>query len=216
MKNLIANFPGVKLLFNYVISFYIKLKNVQLKIGYNNEFRKVSFGRNIQIGNNVSIKNTSIGDFSYVSDGATIRNCDIGKFCSIGPNFKVGLGKHPFNEFVSSHPLFYSERRQVGFSFIKKSIFNEFEKVVIGNDVWIGANVLVLDGIKIGDGAVLAAGSVVTKDVLPYSLVAGVPAVHKKYKFGEKKIEDLLKDRWWDKDLVEIEKMILKKNNIKL
>jgi len=93
---------------------------------------------------------------------------------------KIGLGKHPFNEFISSHPLFYSSRNQIGFSVLNETKFNEFEAVNIGYDVWIGANVLILDGLTIGDGAVIAAGSVVIKDVSQYSLVAGVPTEHKK------------------------------------
>jgi acetyltransferase-like isoleucine patch superfamily enzyme len=67
-----------------------------------------------------------------------------------------------------------------------------------------------LDGITIGDGAVVAAGSVVTKNVNPYSLVAGVPAIHKKFKFSNEKIKEIMTNPWWNKDFEDIKKMIIK------
>jgi hypothetical protein len=68
----------------------------------------------------------------------------------------------------------------------------------IGNDVWIGGGVIVLQGTTIGDGAVIAAGAVVTRDVAPYAVVAGVPARVLKYRFSPEQVEYLLRLRWWD------------------
>ncbi len=76
-----------------------------------------------------------------------------------------------------------------------------FKTATIGNDVWMGHNVNVLSGINIGDGAVIAAGAVVTKDVPPYAVMAGVPATVKRLRFPEKIIERLLRSRWWDLEL---------------
>jgi len=70
--------------------------------------------------------------------------------------------------------------------------------IEIGNGVWIGTRVIVLPGVKIGDGAIIGAGSIVTKDVAPYSITAGNPAVHKKYRFKPEIIKELLKVKWWD------------------
>ncbi|WP_272492201.1 CatB-related O-acetyltransferase [Paracrocinitomix mangrovi] len=153
------------------------------------------------MGNRVSIFNSEVLCYTYISEGTLIRNTKIGKFCAIGPYTQIGLGKHPTGEFISSHPLFYSSRPQIGFSLLKESKFSEFEEINIGNDVWIGAGAIVLDGVTIGDGAVIAAGAVVINDVEPYSIVAGVPAKHKKYKFEESKIKEILNDPWWNKDL---------------
>ena len=201
MLNSISNFPGFKVAANYFRALGHQLRSKKLKIGYDNDLRNVTFGRNVALGNRVSIYHAEIGSYSYITEGSLIRNAKIGKFCSIGPRCKIGLGKHPFNEFISSHPLFYSTKKQVGFSLVDQDKFNEIETVVIGNDVWIGTGVTIMDGVKVGDGAVLAAGAVVIQDVAPFSLVAGVPAVHKKFKFSEEKIQEILSDPWWDKDI---------------
>ena len=79
---------------------------------------------------------------------------------------------------------------------------------VVGNDVWIGQKATILPGVHIGDGAIIAANAVVTKDVPPYSMVAGNPAVVKKYRFDEKTREFLLEFKWWDKDIETIKKLI--------
>ena len=72
------------------------------------------------------------------------------------------------------------------------------KKVIIGNDVWIGSHALILGGVKIGDGAVIGAGAVVTKDVPPYAVVGGVPARIIKYRFSQEIIDKLLEIKWWN------------------
>lgn len=81
-----------------------------------------------------------------------------------------------------------------------KIILPEGYPVEIENDVWIGTSVIIMDGVKIGDGAILAAGSVVTNNVPPYAIVGGVPAKIMKYRFNSDEIEYLLSFKWWDKD----------------
>lgn len=95
--------------------------------------------------------------------------------------------------------------KQAGFSFVEENKFNEVKKVnddyfiVVGNDVWIGDRVLIMGGVTIGDGACIAAGSVVTKDVEPYSIVGGVPARVIKYRFTEEQRNYLIDFKWWNK-----------------
>lgn len=211
MKNSLSNIPGLKRWRNYLRSISYQLKSHKLKIGYATEISKCTFGKNVALGDYVNIKSSEIGDYSYCSYNSLIRNATIGKFCSIGHHVQIGPGKHPFNSFLSSHPLFFSNRGQVGFSILNESKYVEFEKVEIGNDVWIGAGAIILDGIKIGDGAVVAAGAVVTKNVEPFSLVAGVPAVHKKFKFDQDKIDSILSDPWWNKSIQWISKNLIDK-----
>ncbi len=201
MRNSLANIPGLKSIYNYFVAVNHQLKSKKLRFGRSVEIKNCRFGQHVSLGDYVNIKDSFIDDYSYCSYGSLIRNTSVGKFCSIGHGVQIGLGSHPFNEFESSHPLFFSARKQVGFSILKESKFDEFKPVTIGNDVWIGARVTILDGVKIGDGAVIAAGAVVNKDVEPFSLVAGVPAVHKKFKFDELKIQEILSDPWWEKSI---------------
>ncbi|RMJ03923.1 MULTISPECIES: CatB-related O-acetyltransferase [Gammaproteobacteria] len=147
------------------------------------------------------LNKTIMGDCSYIANGGRVNNAEIGKFCSIGPDVRIGLGKHPIRDYVSTHPAFYSKSNASGLSFSNRDKFNESEQVVIGNDVWIGQGAIVCDGVHIGDGACVAAGAVVAKNVEPYALVGGVPARFIRYRFDVDTIERLLKLRWWDKDL---------------
>jgi tetrahydrodipicolinate N-succinyltransferase len=79
-----------------------------------------------------------------------------------------------------------------------------FKHVSIGNDVWTGHNVNVMAGINVGDGAIIAAGSVLTKDVPAFAIVAGVPATVKRLRFPEKTVERLLRVKWWDLELSDL------------
>ena len=157
-------------------------------------------GKNTNVSAPFFLHRVKLGDYSYISKNSNIRNCEIGKFCSIGPNFCCGLGVHPIDG-ISTSPVFYSTAKQNGFTFCKEDKVEETIRSIIGNDVFIGANVTVLDGVKIGDGAVIGAGAVVTKDIPPYAVAAGVPATIRKYRFDEETIEGLLRKKWWDKDL---------------
>ncbi|UCV29983.1 CatB-related O-acetyltransferase [Ferribacterium limneticum] len=147
--------------------------------------------------------NSTLGRLSYVSPYSVIANCDLGAFCSIGPGVRVGPGFHPMN-WISSHPAFYSDAMQANFSFTKSKKYSDSKRVKIGNDVWIGANALVLDGVSIGNGAVIAAGAVITKDVLPYAVVGGIPGRILRMRFDNDKIEQLLSWQWWNLPLDEL------------
>mgnify|MGYP006145765221 CR=1 FL=1 len=143
------------------------------------------------------ITNSQIESYSYVSYFCHLNNVTIGKYCSIAKRVSAGLGFHPLN-FISTSPIFYSPQNPLLTSLVKEKKFNDFKPIVIGNDVWVGANVVILDGVVIGDGAIIAANSVVNKDVEPYSIVGGVPIRTIKYRFDKKIIKILLKIKWWD------------------
>lgn len=148
------------------------------------------------IFNNTCITNSSIGDHTYIQKNSNINYADIGKFCSIASNVYIGLGIHKIDS-VSSHPAFYYAPLLVKSYFHNKN-FSPYLKTKIGHDVWIGTNALIKDGIKIGTGAVIAAGAVVTKDVPEYAVAGGVPAKIIKYRFSKNIIKKLLKIQWWD------------------
>jgi len=184
-------------------SFYlIKSPGKNLKIEYLVEINNCTFGHYNTLYKYCRLRHIQLGDFSYVARNTLIQYATIGKFCSIGPNVSIGLGVHPSSTFVSSHPLFYSTNKQAGgLNIVEKDLFNEYEHTHIGNDVWIGANAIIKSGLKIGDGAIIASGAVVTKDVAPYSIVGGVPAKHLKFRFSDQQISFLNSLKWWDKDL---------------
>lgn len=143
------------------------------------------------------LRKVKVDDYSYLSRNSYVKNTYIGKFCSIGPNFCCGLGIHPTNG-VSTSPMFYSTLKQNGFSLTEVDKVVESKQIIIENDVFIGANVTVLDGVKIGNGAIIGAGAVVTKDIPPYAIAVGVPARVVKYRFEKDQIEKLQKVKWWN------------------
>lgn len=120
----------------------------------------------------------------------------IGAFCNISADNVTIAGNHPLT-MVSTNTFTYSKK--VGFVEHDKSISHiaNTRKINIGHDVWIGANVILLPGITVGHGAVIAAGSVVSKDVSPYAIVGGIPAKVIKFRFEPNIIERLLESEWW-------------------
>lgn len=139
-----------------------------------------------------------IGEYTYGfptvfdwNQGTTLK---IGKFCSIAGGVKIFLGGNHRTDWLTTYP--FPE-------FFHKALFNtEYVatkgSVVIGNDVWIGAEAIILSGVTVGDGAVIGAGSVVTQAVPPYAVVGGNPVQVLKMRFSEDQIQKLLKIRWWD------------------
>lgn len=141
-------------------------------------------------------KDFKIGDYTYGHPrilGA--GELEIGRFCSIADGCLILLGVDHRTDWGTTYPfsaLFSDAQNITGHPKNKGP-------VIIGHDVWIAQNVTLLSGITIGNGAVIAAGSVVTKDVEPYSIVAGNPATHRKFRFGEEWIDAFQrKIQWWD------------------
>lgn len=181
------------------IKYQLKYWGMHLRIGYKAVVSLCKFGKYNWIGPHCIVINSIFNDHTYVSHNCLVVNSTIGKFCSIGPNVKIGPGKHPTSKYVSTHPSTYSKASYLPKNFVNESKFQFFEKVEIGNDVWVGANVVILDGIKIADGAVIAANSVVTKNVNEFEIVGGVPAKYIKKRFDEVQIQLLKEIEWWNK-----------------
>jgi len=136
-----------------------------------------------------------LDEYSYISQFSIVNKTVIGKFCSIGPGCYIGLWEH--NTEVSTHSFYLYEHSG---NFVKG--YRNYDKdeitTYIGNDVWIGANAVILKGIKIGDGAIIGASSVVTKNVPPYAIVVGNPAKIIKYRYSQDDIYWLLRIKWWN------------------
>lgn len=144
----------------------------------------------------------NIGDYTYgepnIDDFGS--KLVIGKFCSIARGVTIVLGGEHNTHWISTYPfsaIFQNKKHIEGHPASKGDI-------VIGNDVWIGTEAIILSGVHLGDGAVVAARSVVTKDVPPYAIVGGNPAKVIKYRFDETSIKLLLEKKWWSKPIQEI------------
>jgi len=167
---------------NVVISDLAKVNNSSLK--YYSRMKDYS-----------EIHSSYLGEYSYVSQYSIVNKSKIGKFCSVANGSYIGLWEH--NTQVSTHSFYLYEHSG---NFVKGCSGYDKDSVetVLGNDVWIGANAVIMKGVKIGDGAIIGASAVVTKDVEPYSIVVGNPAKVIKYRYPNEDIQWLLQLRWWD------------------
>lgn len=151
------------------------------------------------------LKNSTIGRYSRINRNCIIANADIGNFTGVSYGTQIGTGGHPLN-YASTSILFHKKNKLTN-KWVEHIPYNA-GRVTIGNDVWVGINCLILDGVSIGDGAVIGAGSIVTKDIPPYAIAAGVPAKVKKYRFDRDVIDRLLEIKWWDLSDAEIDNNI--------
>ena len=189
--------------------FYLKYKwHGKLIFPYNCRISMNStFEGANKIGKDASFDG-NMGYGSYIGNKSSFSG-RIGRFTSIAGECVVIRGKHPYTyPFVTTSPMFFSQFRQNGYTFANRQLFDEFKYaesgcvVTVGSDCWIGFGVKIVEGVNIGDGAMVLAGAVVTKDVPPYAIVGGVPAKVKSYRYDEETIVFLLKARWWEKSLV--------------
>lgn len=153
--------------------------------------------------------NCNVGCFSYVAKYSKLMNVSIGRYCSVASGFKVISGRHPTKKFVSTSPVFYSMNAPFNETFTPKQRFEEFKfvdpdrnyAIALGHDVWVGANVSVLEGVVINTGAIIASGAVVTKDIPPYEIWGGVPARKIGDRFTDVEKKQLMSSKWWENDI---------------
>ncbi len=161
--------------------------------------RAVAVGKCCEILGDTAIEYSEIGDYSYLGSGCMVADATIGKFCAVAAQVRIGAPNHPM-ERPSQHRFTYCPEYYDVSATRDHAFFRERRdaRVRIGNDVWIGHAVIVLPGVTVGDGAVLAAGAVVTKDVAPYTIVGGVPARQIRERFNRPIAAQLSRIAWWD------------------
>lgn len=139
---------------------------------------------------------TTVGSYNYFGERVVLFNAVIGNYCSIANSVKIGELSHDI-ECVSTSTYIFNPKYEI-------SNYTGIEKpAIIEDDVWIGSNAVIMQGITIHHGAVVGAGAIVTKDVPAYAIVAGVPAKVIRYRFNENDIKIIEESNWWDSDLKE-------------
>lgn len=187
------------------IMYYIlntpKINNNVVLTGYSRGIQNVLFeGKNAvpdrcNFSGNISLGYATTLGYNNFLHG----NISIGKYCQLGADIAIHTTNHPTNYMTTyiNKNLFKGELKKL----------KETNTVVIGNDVWIGHNALIVGNVKIGNGAVIAAGAIVTKNVSPYTIVAGVPAKPIRKRFSDAIINEVEALKWWDMSEVELEKI---------
>ncbi|WP_174734333.1 CatB-related O-acetyltransferase [Mesobacillus harenae] len=192
----------------YVVNHFklirLKYKNSESIINTYNISNSCQIGRECIIDFETSLSlGTVVGDYSYINSNCNITNTQIGTFTSISSNCVIGASQHPIN-YMSTSPRIYSENNILG---VPAFFESKPKKTIIGDDCWIGANVVIMDGVKVGNGSIIGAGAVVTKDIEEYSIAVGTPAKVIKKRFDEKSVEYLRKINWTQLPLKDIRKM---------
>lgn len=162
-------------------------------ISFKSNVHYSTIGKDVRLAAYSDINNSLIGEFTSIGKNSKISSTNLGKFCAISWNVTINAIEHPLeNISISAFPYV----PEIG-NFVE--IRTQERKIVdIGNDVWIGAHSVIMPGIKIGNGVVVGAGCVVTKDIPDYAIVVGVPSRILKFRFSKEIIEELLTIKWWD------------------
>lgn len=170
-------------------------------LGEDVHLEETRLGDYTSIGAHSTLENSSLDHYSYCEPYCIIQNTQIKRYVDIARNVRIGATQHPLDRPTTHH--FTYRRRMYGMSEVDDEAFFEkrrANKTVLGNDVWIGHGAVIESGIHIGDGAVVGSGAIVTHDVPPYAIVAGVPARILRYRFSKQEIDALLDICWWDWD----------------
>ena len=161
--------------------------------------RECVLGQFTDVAERCLLAETTVGDYSYIERHVEAIYTDIGKFCAIAADVRINALGHPLDR-ISQHKITYRPNEYFLYAKVDKD-FRDARKearVTIGHDVWIGHGAIIMPGLAIGHGAVVAAGAVVTKDVDPYAIVAGVPATRIKWRFKKSIRTRIINLAWWD------------------
>lgn len=199
---------------SFLLRKYRKLFKNNNAIRFGAEVKHTILGSNINISRYCFVSGSVIGNYTSLGRNSTVINSEIGNFCSISWNVTVGATSHDYKR-LTTHAFPYISC----YNFVKKD--ERFKtKTVLGNDVWIGANVIIMPGISVGNGAVIGAGSIVTKNVNDFEIVYGTPAKSKGFRFSKESIAEISEMAWWHwddnkiKNNIGIFKEPFEKNNI--
>ncbi len=165
----------------------------------------------VRLSNTVFVGACEVGAFTYFNHGAEVTHARIGRYGSIGQRVLIGPGEHR-TDYVTTHPIAADasggSAGMAGSPAYRAACLTDARnarppkpQTVIGHDVWIGANAVVMQGVSVGVGAVIGAGAMVTRDVAAYEIVAGVPARRLRFRFEPELQQALLAARWWELDL---------------
>lgn len=163
------------------------------------EVSNSQFGRYCELGQGSRVLNSEFGDYAYCDRYADIANASVGKFANIAAFTRIGPTDHPWRNAAQHHFLYRSH-----YYFDGEEDWAEFfahrasRRTMLGPDCWIGHGAIIKPEVTIGAGAVVASGAVVTKDVAPFTIVAGVAAEPLRMRFPDEVAQDLLDLAWWD------------------
>lgn len=163
-----------------------------------NAIVKSSIHKTSKVESGSQIVDVKMDRHSFCGYDCTLLNVNVGSFCSIADRVYIGGSAHPMH-FVSTSPVFLSHRDSVKTKFSKHD-YSNLPKTIVGHDVWIGYGAMVKAGVEIGHGAVVGMGAVVTRNVEPYSVVAGNPAREIRKRFSPEQCAALIASNWWDFD----------------
>jgi phosphonate metabolism protein (transferase hexapeptide repeat family) len=161
--------------------------------------REATIGRRCEVLANTRVQYSSLGDYSYLGENCDVADAAIGKFTAIANQVRIGAPNHPMDR-PSQHRFTYCPEYYEASATRDHNFFADRRdaRVTIGNDCWIGHGAIILPGVTVGDGAVIAAGAVVSRSVAPYSVVGGVPARPIRQRFSDAIAESLRRIAWWD------------------
>jgi len=201
------------------------IKSLKVSIPDKNKiFPLDNYDRLCFLKNIIKNPNIIVGDYTYYDDFDTVENFEknvkylfdftgdklrIGKFCMVASDVTFIMnGANHLSDAVSTYPFAVFEGDWT--DAMEGKAYPTKGDTVIGNDVWIGYGATIMPGVSVGDGAIIATKSVVTKDVEPYSIVGGNPAKEIRKRFTEREIEELLEIRWWDWPIEKITRHVQK------
>ncbi|HTV68689.1 MAG TPA: DapH/DapD/GlmU-related protein [Rhizobiaceae bacterium] len=177
----------------------LRFKDAEPRIHPTAELKTTKLGRHCVVAERVILRDCIVGDFSYFERHAEAIYTTIGKFCSIAANTRINALDHPM-ERLTTHKVTYRPNeyfRYLGVDEDWRST-RQGKRVTLGHDVWIGHGAVIRPGVTIGNGAVIGANAVVTRDVAPFTIVAGAPARKIRFRFQPQVIERIEKLAWWD------------------